>query len=132
MSISSEKSDPSSSQEPENDLLLLCKQKENNHNRLFFSTLNVNSIPNELDDIRITISDFVDILVITESKLDRSFPDSQVFINRFSKPVRKDRNKHGGGLLMYIKEDIPQKELFFNLPSDIEIIIVELNINKIK
>ena len=33
---------------------------------------------------------------------------------------------------MYIKEDIPQKELSFNLPSDIEIIIIELNINKIK
>ena len=32
---------------------------------------------------------------------------------------------------MYIKEDIPQKELSFNLPYDIEIII-ELNINKIK
>ena len=39
---------------------------------------------------------------------------------------------HGGGLLMYIKEDIPQKELSFNLPSDIEIIIAELNISKIK
>ena len=33
---------------------------------------------------------------------------------------------------MYLKEDIPQKELSFNLPSDIEIIIIELNINKIK
>ena len=33
---------------------------------------------------------------------------------------------------MFIKEDIPQKELSFNLPSDIEIIIIELNINKIK
>ena len=33
---------------------------------------------------------------------------------------------------MYIKEDIPQEELSFNLPSNIEIIIIELNINKIK
>ena len=32
----------------------------------------------------------------------------------------------------FIKEDIPQKELSFNLPSDIEVIIIELNINKIK
>ena len=97
----SENSEPSSSQGPENDLLLLCKQKKSNHNRLIFSTLNVNSIPNKLDDIRITIADFVDILVITESKLDQSFPDSQFFINRFSKPFRKDRNRHGGGLDVY-------------------------------
>ena len=67
------------------------------------------------------ITDFVDILVITESKLDRSFPESQFFINRFSKPFRKDRNRHSGRLLMYIKEDIPQKELSFNSPSTIEI-----------
>ena len=33
---------------------------------------------------------------------------------------------------MFIKEDIPQKESSFNLPSDIEIVIIELNINKIK
>ena len=32
---------------------------------------------------------------------------------------------------MCIKEDIPKKELYFNfLPSDIEIIIIELNKNK--
>ena len=113
-------------------MLLLYKQKKSNQNRLIFSTLNANSIPNKLDDIRITIADFVDILVITESKLDQSFPESQFFINRFSKPFRKDRNRHGGRLLMYIKEDIPQEELSFNLPSNIEIIIIELNINKIK
>ena len=112
--------------------MLLYKQKKSNRNRLIFSTINANSISNKLDDIRITIADFVDILVITESKLDQSFPESQFFINRFSKPFRKDRNRHGGGLLMYIKEDILQKELSFNLPSDIEIIIIELIINKIK
>ena len=57
--ISSKNSEPSSSQEPKNDLLLLCKQKKSNHNRLIFSTLNANSIPNKLDDTRITIADFV-------------------------------------------------------------------------
>ena len=101
--------------------MLLCKQKKSNDNIFIFSTLNINSVPNKLDYIRITIADFVDILVITESKLDQSFPESQFFINRFSKPFRKDRNRHGGRLLMYIKEDIPQKELSFNLPTDIEI-----------
>ena len=74
--LSSENSEPSSSQGHGNDLLLLWKQKKSNHNRLIFSTLHVNSVPNKLDDIRITIADFVDILVIIESKLDQSFPDS--------------------------------------------------------
>ena len=87
---------------------------------------------NYIEDIRIAIADFVDILVITDSKLDQSFPEPQFFVNRFPKPFRKDRNRHGGRLLMYIKEDISQKELSFNLPSNIEIIIIELNINMIK
>ena len=113
-------------------MLLLCKQKKSNHNRLIFSTLNVNSVPNKLDDIRTTIADFVDILIITDSKLDQSFPESQFFLNRFSKSFRKDRNRHGSRLLMYIKKDIPQKELPFHLQPNIEIIIIELNINEIK
>ena len=98
--LCSENSEPNSRQGPENDLLLLYKQEKSNYNRLIFSTLNANSIPNKLDDIRITIADFVDILVITESKLDQSSPESQFFINRFSKPFRKDRNRHSGRLLM--------------------------------
>ena len=55
----------------------LCKQKKSNHNRSIFSTLNVNSIPNKLDEIRITVADFVYMLVITDKKLDQSFPESQ-------------------------------------------------------
>ena len=62
-------------------MLLLHKQKKSNRNRLIFSTINANSISNKLDDIRITIADFVDILVISESKLDQSFPDSQFFLS---------------------------------------------------
>ena len=96
--------------------------RKSNHKRLIFSTLRVNSTSNKLDDIRITIANFADILIITESKLDQSFPESQFFLSIcFSKSFRKDRNRHGGRLLMYIKEDIPQKELSFNLPTDIEI-----------
>ena len=44
------------------------KKKKSNHNRLIFANLNINSILIKLDDIRITIADFVDILAITESK----------------------------------------------------------------
>ena len=45
LSSEAENSEPSSSQGPENDLLFLCKQKKSNRNRLIFSILNVNSIP---------------------------------------------------------------------------------------
>ena len=77
ISVVNDQAQSSSIQGPENALLLLYKQKKSNYHRLTFSNLNANSIPNKLDDIKITITDFVDILVITESKLDQAFPESQ-------------------------------------------------------
>ena len=44
-----------------------------------------------------------------------------------------DRNRHGGGILIYVREDIPSKQLKrHNFPSDIEGIFVELNLKKVK
>ena len=49
--------------------------------------------------------------MISETKLDESFPISQFFINGFSSPHRLDRNCNGGGTLLYVREDIPSKPL---------------------
>ena len=57
--------------------------------------------------------------MISETKLDDSFPTGQFSINEFNKPIRQDRNKNGGGNLLYIREDIPTKVLSFDtLPID--------------
>ena len=39
----------------------------------------------------------IDILVITESKLDRSFPSLQFAIEGYTMPYRIDRNANGVG-----------------------------------
>ena len=41
---------------------------------------------------------------------------------------------HGGGLILYVREDIPCKQikLNFNLPSDIECLFIEINLRKRK
>ena len=75
----------------------------------------------------------VDILVVTETKIDNNFLTSQFFITGFAKPIRLDRNRNGGGILIYVREDIPCKELFLhNFPTDIEGIFIELNLRKTK
>ena len=48
------------------------------------------------------ISNF-SIFLISESKLDSSFPNSQFKINGY-KIFRRDRNRYGGGLLLYVNE----------------------------
>ena len=48
-------------------------------------------------------------------------------------PYRLDRNRNGGGVIIYVREDIPSKILrkhFF--PNDIEGIFVEINFRKSK
>ena len=58
---------------------------------------------------------------------------SQFSIEGFSAPFRLDRNHEGGGIIIYVREDIPCKELKKNhLPSDIEGIFIELNLHKEK
>ena len=47
--------------------------------------------------------------MISETKLDESFPTSQFMINGFSAPFRLDRNDKGGGIILYIREDIPSR-----------------------
>ena len=75
----------------------------------------------------------IDILVLTETKLDHTFPTNQFLIEGFSEPYRRDRNGNGGGILIYVREDIPSKELReHNFPEDIEGIFVEINMRKCK
>ena len=80
-----------------------------NANRLIIGQLNINSLRNKIDALRLLIKGNIDILVITESKLDGSFPNSQFDIDGFAPPFRQDRTEYGGGVIIYIRDDIPCK-----------------------
>ena len=95
--------------------------------------LNINSFARKFDQFKTIIQNKLYIVVITETKLDNSYPPSQFSIDAFSKPYRLDRNKHGGGILIYIREDIPSKQLSkHNFAKDIEGIFVEIDLRKTK
>ena len=67
------------------------------------------------------------------NSLVKTIPNSQFRIDGFSAPFRLDRNKFGGGVLIYVREDIPCKKLTKHiLPDDIEGIFVEINLRKTK
>ena len=102
-------------------------------NRLLIGNLNINSISNKFDQLKLLVQGKVDILVITETKLDTTFPTSQFLIEGYSEPYRFNRNRNGGGILIYVREDIPSKPpTDHKLPHDIEGIFVELNLRKNK
>ena len=49
--------------------------------------------------------------MISETKLDSTFPSNQFTTEGCLAAIRFDRNGRGGGILLYIREDIPARLL---------------------
>ena len=77
---------------------------------LFFGHLNVNSIRNKFVSIQELIKRTFDIFLISETKIDDSFPNAQFKIEGY-KSFRKDRDAFGGGLLFYVNEKLNCRSL---------------------
>ena len=75
-------------------------------------------------------TDNVDIILISETKLDASFPSKQFLIDGYSPPYRLDRSNKGGGLLLFVREDIPSKALQTTFTK--EGMFIEINLKKRK
>ena len=112
---------------------LLKNMRIKNVNRLIIGTLNINFIAPKFEQLKEVIGNHLDILTIQETKIDKSFPDEQFEIEGYHKPYRLDRSKHGGGVLIYVREDIPTKPLNkHNFTKNIEGMFLEINLRKTK
>ena len=49
----------------------------------------------------------IDVLLISKTKLDASFPWSQFILDGFTPPYTLDRKQHGEGIMLFIREGIP-------------------------
>ena len=100
---------------------------------VIIGNLNINSLSSKFDDLKVLMTGMFDILVITETKLDNTFPVSQFHIDGFSIQCRWDRNRNGGGAIVYVKEDMPSERLSrHSFKEDIEGLFVEINFRKSK
>ena len=95
--------------------------------------LNINSIRNKLETLPFLLADYTDILMISESKLDGTFPSSQFQSYGCRTPYRLDRTDRGGGILLFVRENLITRLLSrHSFPHDIEILLIELNLIKKK
>ena len=97
---------------------------------LICAQLNINSIRNKFESLEEIVSTNVDILLICETKLVSSFPRAQFHIHGFEEPYRFDRNGQGGGIRLYIRDDIPSKPIESKMT--VEGLFVEINFRKKK
>ena len=68
--------------------------------------MNIRSLYYKHDEIKLLLAESnIDVLCLSETWLDSTIPDSQIHIPGYTLE-RKDRNREGGGVLMYIRHDI--------------------------
>ena len=66
--------------------------------KLIMGHLKINSVQNKFDALSLIVKNNVDILMISETKLDDSFLTAQFLRHGFSAPYRLDRSSKGGGV----------------------------------
>ncbi|CAC5409687.1 unnamed protein product [Mytilus coruscus] len=101
----------------------LVKLRRDAPSNIICAYLNINSYRYKFESIIDLLNrNIVDILFLSETKLDDSFPD---VVDNFSF-YRSDRNKYGGGVLAYMRSDLAgdrNKQAEF---QDIESIALEV------
>ncbi len=115
--------------------------RQKNAKSLITAHVNINSLKKEykapIDYFKdILQNNLVDILCISESKLDESIVEKDLDCSPQYKLYRKDRSSTSGGLVIWLRSDIPQQRMY-HLEFDseehhIESIILELIIKKEK
>ena len=85
----------------------LQRVRTENPSRTILGQININRMRNRFDLLMSIIKNEIDIFMISETKIDNSFQISQFTMTGYSIPLRLDRTSHGGGILLFVREDIP-------------------------
>ena len=73
------------------------------------------------------LSEVLYVLMIIEIILDDSFPEQQFYIEGFNIPFRLDHNRHGGRLLLHVRNNINAVFLkSYVFPDNIEAFFIEI------
>ena len=67
------------------------------------------------------------VVVVTETWLSGAISDSEIFIPGYSS-CRKDRNTHGGGVIIYLSVNVSFHPIQFSAPNDLELILLECSV----
>ena len=118
-----------SSDAPCDTLNCLHEQRLNYSKNVIIGHFNINSVRNKFSGFKDLVLKETDICLLTEAKIDDSFPNSQFFAESY-RMFRKDRNKNGCGLILYVDEGIPGKLInSYDFKEGSEIIVFELSIS---
>ena len=109
------------------ELHLLQKDKRQYLSNPLIGYLNINSLRNKIADLQIFIQNIpLDYLVLSKTKLDESFPNAQFNLDSYEIRARRDRDKNGGGLIVFVWKGTICKRI-----SDFELSLLECICSKL-
>ena len=91
----------------ENFIDSLFNIRKHHSNKIIMAHININSLRNKFDMLTNSITEYIDMLMISENKLGDTFPHALYHLRDFSNPYRLDSNSHGSGILVYIRDNLP-------------------------
>ena len=91
------------------DINKMKKPRLGNASNTIIGHLNISSLRNKFVFVKDKLKLF-DVFLFSESNIDHTFPSSQFRINGY-KNSRLNRNRFGGGLVLYLNENIQCKPL---------------------
>ncbi|CAB4041287.1 RNA-directed DNA polymerase from transposon BS [Paramuricea clavata] len=93
---------------------------------LKIASINVNSLLKHIEEIRHLLFKFpFDIFAINESKIDDFVMDGEISIPGFNL-IRKDRNRAGGGVVLYIRDNLSYLDRNDLVPDRLEMLCAEI------
>ena len=123
----------SDSEDDENPYVVLKNLKKKNFERPVIAHMDINSISSKFEPLTSMIKDNIDFLLITESKIDDTFPRGHFQIEGYARPIRLDRTRNGGGLIIFVRDDLTCKELRPRvLYPELECTFLELRVRQSK
>ena len=106
----------------DSELLKLQKIKNSHLNNPVLAHLNINSLRHKIIDLREILKyTGIDLISLSETKLDDTFPDAQFTTDNYIS-FRRNRNQFGGGLFAFVK-----KGLIPNRKQDLESKLIEIS-----
>ena len=115
------------------ELSFLKSLRLQNVNRLMIGSLNINSLEHKFESLKVFVENTLDILAINETKLNGDVAPGVLSYFGFQPPFRMDRNKDGGGVAIFVRENIPCKLLTkHNFTKNVEGMFLEINLRKKK
>ena len=93
--------------------------------------INICSLRNKITEVGELLSLGIHLLAISETHLDDTFNDEVLGVQGYN-IFRRDRNRFGGGIAVYVQNNIPVKVRMDLMVDDIEVIWLQINLPYVK